>query len=221
MTGNLRIAPFLAFVALGLAVPAAATAAPRTFELHPTGTSRVMFESDAPIESIVGVTTATTGTLTVDLDKPASSASAEVKVDLRELKTGIDKRDADMRSSSFLDTDKHPHARFKLTRIEVKGDPRAAGGASAVAHGTLQLKGTTRTIKVPVKVGYRALDDKLKAVRINGDVLRVTGKFTVALAEYGIKVPSMLGAKLAETIEISVSLTGVASSSAARSKAAR
>lgn len=182
---------------------------PRTFAVNSTGGSRVTFESDAPVESIVGVTTSVSGSFTTDLDAPKKSR-ANVVVNLTTMKTGIDKRDAHMRSPDFLDTKKHPNATFDLTKIDIKGDPRASGGATALGTGTLTIKGTTKEIQVPVKVAFRALDDKLKKLGFKGDVLRVTGDFEIKLSDYGIKVPDMLGQKVSNTIKLTVALTAVA-----------
>lgn len=185
-------------------------AAPRTFAINSTGSSRVTFESDAPVENIVGVTTAVTGTLIIDLDTPQKAARAKVEVDLTKVKTGIDKRDAHMRSADFLNTKKYPNATFTLSRIKINGDPKARGGATAIGTGKFTLKGTTREISLPVKVMFRALDDKLRKLRFKGDLFRVTGRFEIKLSDYGIQVPAMLGQKVSNTVSIGVALTAVA-----------
>ena len=100
----LVVATLLAY----LAGPALAET--RSFLLDDKGSSRATFESDAPVENIVGITTSLSGTLTLDLAAPTKSAAANVVVDLRHVKTGIDKRDAHMRSKDFLDTAKFPTA---------------------------------------------------------------------------------------------------------------
>jgi polyisoprenoid-binding protein YceI len=205
---------FARFVVSSLLVAIAALwspawGSPMTFAINSTGGSRVTFESDAPVENIVGVTTSVSGSFTTDFDEPKKSR-ANVVVDLTTVKTGIDKRDAHMRSPDFLDTKKHPNATFNLTKIDIKGDPRANGGAKAVGTGSLTIKGVQREIQVPVKVAFRALDDQLKKLGFNGDVLRVTGDFDIQLSDYGIKVPGMLGQKVSNTIKLAVALTAVA-----------
>jgi polyisoprenoid-binding protein YceI len=193
-----------------IALAGVAHAGSRSYAVNSTGWSRVTFESNAPIEDIVGVTTAVSGTLAVDVTAPEKGGSADVTVDLTQLKTGVDKRDEHMRSADFLDTAKHPTATFQLTSVDIQGDPRAAGGAAATGHGKLTIKGVTRDVEVPVKVAFRPLDDKLKKLGYTGDVLRVTGKFTIQLSDYGIKVPAMLGQKVSNTVDITIALTGVA-----------
>src|SRR2546430_9043387 len=68
--------------------------------------SRATFKSDAPLETFVGNTAAegVDGTLSLDPARP-QAASGTVKVDMNLVKTGIDKRDADMRSKNYLDTE--------------------------------------------------------------------------------------------------------------------
>lgn len=208
-TRTQKFLPLIAATLLAfLAGPALAET--RGFALDDKGSSRATFESDAPVENIVGITTSLSGTLTIDLAAPAKSAAANVVVDLTHVKTGIDKRDAHMRSKDFLDTAKFPTAAFKLTSVEITGDPRAAGGATATGRGSLTIKGVSKDVTVPVKVGFRKLDDQLKKLGFTGDVLRVTGKFDIQLSDYGIKVPSMLGQKVSNTVTITVALTGVA-----------
>src|SRR2546428_13938392 len=91
---------------LVLAVAAAQAAADvMSFKLLPNY-SRATFKSDAPLETFVGNTAAegVNGTLSLDPAKP-QTATGSVKVDMNLVKTGIDKRDADMRSKNYLDTE--------------------------------------------------------------------------------------------------------------------
>src|SRR5438067_7956028 len=76
-----------------------------SFKLLPNY-SRATFKSDAPLETFVGNTAAEgiQGTLSVDPAKP-QDAKGTVRVDMSLVRTGIDKRDADMRGKTYLDTD--------------------------------------------------------------------------------------------------------------------
>src|SRR5881296_3974823 len=68
--------------------------------------SRATFKSDAPLETFVGNTAADgiAGSLTVDPERP-QTATGSIRVDMNLVRTSIDKRDADMRAKSFLDTE--------------------------------------------------------------------------------------------------------------------
>src|SRR5207237_8059471 len=97
-----------AAVLAGLAVPAAATTAAAdalSFKLLPRY-SYATFKSDAPLETVVGHTadTGLQGELTVDPARP-QEARGTVKVDMNTVRTGVDKRDADMRAKPYLETD--------------------------------------------------------------------------------------------------------------------
>src|SRR5258705_11248533 len=80
-----------------------------SFKLLPNY-SRATFKSDAPLETFVGNTAAegVDGTLTLDPAKP-QTATGSVKVDMNLVKTGIEKRDADMRSKNYLHTEGPPN----------------------------------------------------------------------------------------------------------------
>src|SRR6059058_329679 len=104
---------------LVLAVAAGQAAADvMSFKLLPNY-SRATFKSDAPLETFVGNTAAegVNGTLSLDPAKP-QTATGSVKVDMNLVRTGIDKRDADMRSKNYLDTEVEAN---RWVTFEVKG----------------------------------------------------------------------------------------------------
>ena len=101
-----RFVKAAALAALALAVGASTAVADAiSFKLLPRY-SYATFKSDAPLETVVGHTadTGLAGELTVDPVKP-QAARGTVKVDMNTVRTGIDKRDADMRGKPYLDTD--------------------------------------------------------------------------------------------------------------------
>ena len=100
MNRGLMTAGCVALLVVGGGV---AHAQPRTFNVNYT--SRATFKTDAPLETIVGTTGgqgAVTGNVTLDPARPQDAKGA-VRVDLNALKTGIDRRDAQMRSKDFFD----------------------------------------------------------------------------------------------------------------------
>jgi polyisoprenoid-binding protein YceI len=179
----------------------------KTFNLVPSGISRVTFESDAPIENIVGITSAVSGAIVIDLDSPTASPSARVSVALAKVRTGIAKRDEHMRSGDFLDTANHPTAVFELERVVLKGSLANRRGVKATLHGKFTLHGVSRDVAVAVVIGHRKATADMAKFGIKGDVLRIKGSFKIAMSDYGIKVPSKLGAKVSNTVKISLALT--------------
>jgi len=82
--------------------------------------SRATFKTDAPLETIVGNGTgpALAGTLALDPAKP-QDARGVVTVDMSKVKTGIDKRDADMLDKPYLDA--ASNEANKIITFEIKG----------------------------------------------------------------------------------------------------
>src|SRR5438552_7495519 len=76
-----------------------------SFKLLPNY-SRATFKSDAPLETFVGNTAAegVQGSLVADPTRP-QEAKGNVRVDMHTMKTGIEKRDNDMRGKTYLDTE--------------------------------------------------------------------------------------------------------------------
>jgi polyisoprenoid-binding protein YceI len=88
---------------------------------------------------------------TVDPDNPHLS-SLEVTIDAASLKTNNAQRDNDLRSSNFLEVDKHPTITFKSTRIEPGAQDRYT------MTGDLTIKGTTRPVTLQV-MRYGEIND--------------------------------------------------------------
>src|SRR2546422_1958010 len=105
--------------------------------------SRATFKSDALLETFVGNTAAegVAGTLTVDPARP-QGASGTVKVDMNLVRTGIDKRDADMRGKNFLDTevDANRWVTFEIKSVEIAGPLEPGKAIPAKVRGILTVK---------------------------------------------------------------------------------
>ena len=140
MTGHLVVG--LAGAALLSSVPAVAAAyAARDGSATFTHTVRFI-----PVRgSIAGVTAS------VDLD-PANLAATTgtVTVPVVNLKTGIGLRDTHAKGAEALNTAKFPNATFKLEKLT--GGKLVEGQTlSTTASGTLTVKGTSKSVSVPVK----------------------------------------------------------------------
>src|SRR5690348_12557331 len=109
-------------------------------------TSRATFRTEAPLETIVGTTGgdgAVTGNVMIDPAKP-QDAKGTIKVDLNAIKTGIDRRDAHMRSKDFLDSEANEANRFAVFEVkgaEVAGPLEAGKTTPAKVRGTLTIRG--------------------------------------------------------------------------------
>lgn len=72
-------------------------------------------------------------------------SSVEVRIDAASIDTGVEQRDAHLRSPDFLDAENHPYLTFCSTRIE-------AWGNGYVIHGDLTIRGVTRRVALDARV---------------------------------------------------------------------
>lgn len=158
------------------------------------GTS-VVFESDAPLEKVVGRTSVATGT--IELPQSGQQGRAEVHVDLVSMTTGLSLRDKHMREN-HLHTEKFPEAVFTSTDFTLTATPSKGSKVLATVKGTLLLHGVTRDVSPEV---YVTLSDD--------NSLSVEARFTIALADYEIPRPEFLVMKLSEEQQIIVKLRAI------------
>jgi polyisoprenoid-binding protein YceI len=204
----------LTLVALALA-PTVAVAEVMTFKLLPNY-SRATFKSDAPLETFVGNTAAEgiQGSLTVDPLRP-QEAKGTVRVDMNMVRTGIDKRDADMRSKNFLDTEVEANrwVTFEIKNVEIAGPLVAGKEVPAKITGILTVKqkpvprvadGTVTWVKLtPEQV------DAQKRFGFGADNIKVRAKFTTTFADHGIPLPQIFIFKVNNDIQLETDLTFV------------
>ncbi len=148
----------------------------------------VEFLSKAPLHQFKGKSKVLHGL--IDLNKNL----VDFYVDLNTLKTGIAKRDSDMRNS-YLDTEDHPFAEFTgaLDAVEmlnpVPGKPK-----KVTATGTFSLHGVKR--KITVEGTLTATEDGLN--------LKAT--WPILLEDYNIERPGFLFYELADEQIISIDI---------------
>ncbi len=204
----------LTVAALALA-PAVALAEVMTFKLLPNY-SRATFKSDAPLETFVGNTAAEgiQGTLTVDPVRP-QDAKGSVRVDMTLVRTGVDKRDADMRSKNFLDTDVEANrwVTFEIKNVEISGPLVVGKDVPAKITGILTVKqkpvqrtadGTVTWIKLtPEQV------EGQKRFGFAADNVKVRAKFATTFADHSIPLPQIFIFKVNNDIQLETDLTFV------------
>lgn len=192
--------------------PAPAAAEVMTFKVLPN--SRATFKTTAILETVVGTTSGPgiSGTATGDPARP-QAATGTVKVDLTTVKTGIDKRDADMRSKTYLDTDNEAnrYAVFDLKGIEIGGILEPGKEMPAKLRGTLTIKERPIDVTADAQVTYiKLLPEQLESQRRFGftsDNIRVIAKFNTSFTNHGMKIPELMYLKLSNNIVIETDLT--------------
>ena len=207
------------FGSLGLAaialvvLPAVAAAQTISFKLLPRY-SYVTFKTDAPLETVVGHTAdnGLQAELSVDPAKP-QAAKGSVKVDMNVVRTGIEKRDADMRAKPYLETEVEANrwVTFDVKNVEIAGPLEPGKPMPAKVHGLLTVKqkgvervadGTVTYIKLsPEQV------EAQKRFGFTSDNIKVRTKLATTFTDHGMQIPQLLILKLSNDIAIETDLT--------------
>lgn len=199
-----------AAIAVLFSLAPSARAQTRQFIVRNDGGSRVQFVSDAPLETITGVTSGLSGEVSVD---PAnlSTVTGRVQASVATLRTGVDLRDEHLRGESWLDASHHPNATFEVTGVEGVTALRPNEAANGRVRGRFTIHGVTREITTTARVRLIPLTPELaRTPGINGDVLRIQATFTVRLTDYNVSVPLPVRLKVANDIQVTVDLRAVA-----------
>jgi len=200
-------------VALGVFAWGVADAQTRTFNVHYT--SRATFKTDAPLETIVGTTAgqgSVTGNVTLDPARP-QEAKGRVRVDLNALKTGIDRRDAHMRSKDFFDSEGNEANRwavFDVKGIEIASALEPGKSVPAKVRGTLTIRGKAVDTAADSTVYYLKLTpeqvESQKRYGLTAESVRVSAKFATAFTNHAMQVPQLLFLKVSNDIQLEADL---------------
>jgi polyisoprenoid-binding protein YceI len=214
--GGIRMRGHLIVAGLAiLALPMTAAAQAISFKLLPRY-SYATFKTDAPLETVVGHTSdaGLQGELTVDPAKP-QTASGGVRVDMNMVRTGIDKRDADMRAKPYLETEVEANrwVTFDIKGVEIAGALEPGKTMPAKIRGLLTVKqkpiervaeGTVTYVKLtPEQV------EAQKRFGFTSDNVKVRTKVGTLFTDHGMQIPQLLTFKLSNDIAIEADLTFV------------
>ena len=183
-------------IALAVALTAVATLPPAAVTYHfgvSTPRTNIAFESRAELETIIGSSNELEGT--AKLDEKAGEVTAELKVAVNSLKTGIDERDKHLRSDDWLDSDKFPNIEFKVTKSsKKKGEDNIY-----LVEGDFTMHGKTKSISTEVKV-KKISADVVKRTRMEpGEWVKFSTTFSVKLSDFGVTIPEHVGPKVDDT----------------------
>jgi polyisoprenoid-binding protein YceI len=186
-----------------------------SFKLLPNY-SRATFKSDAPLETFVGNTAAegVDGSLTLDPLKP-QTATGSVKVDMNLVKTGIEKRDADMRSKNYLDTEVAANrwVTFELKSVELDGPLEPGKTMPAKVKGILTVKQKPVERVADATVTWIKLTpeqvEAQKRFGFTADNIKVRAKFATTFTDHGLQIPQILFYKVSNDIQLETDLTFV------------
>ena len=114
-----------------------------------------------------------TGKINYD-DKDITKSSVEVTAKIESINTGVDRRDAHLRTADFFDVAKYPEMTFKSTRVERKRNNQY------VLHGDFTLRGISKPVSIPFTL-TGAIKDGQGNTRFG-----VAGQTTLNRRDFGI-----------------------------------
>ncbi|MBD3298811.1 MAG: hypothetical protein GF341_09170 [candidate division Zixibacteria bacterium] len=162
------------------------------FHVDTDAERRVVFVSDAPIESFDGITEKIDGYAVIPADRLAdvsdfSQTKFYLEVDLASLDTGIGLRNRDMRED-YLHTDEFPYAMYagSIDSVTSLNDSTFLSYTS----GDLTIHGVTKSHTTTDTVTAR-----------NGRY-HVASHFPVALPNHHIEIPQLMFLKINEVVEL-------------------
>jgi polyisoprenoid-binding protein YceI len=199
-----------------VAWPALAAAEPVPFKLH-ANYSRATFKTDAPLETVVGNTAAggISGTLTLDPARP-QAAQGSVRVDMSQVRTGIDKRDRDMLDPTYFNVAANENNKFvifEVKAVEIAGALEPGKEMPAKVRGVFTARGVPREIVADARVTYVKLTpeqvEQQKRFGFTADNVKVRAKFETTFTSHGMRVPQLLFLKVSNEIQVETDLTFV------------
>ncbi len=169
----------------------------------PKNVNNIIFQMDAPLESINGSGDKISGNVTFNPEKPELT-KGKIILESASLHVGNPLLKEHMHGKDWLEVDKYPTISFSLHKLhEIK---KEGINYSAQAHGKMNIRNVTLDMKIPVKITF--LKGMLvKRNRVEGDLLVIRSKFSVKRDDFNIQAGNNLE-KVANQIEISLNVAG-------------
>jgi polyisoprenoid-binding protein YceI len=197
MTQTKILRALFAPAALLLILALAATANAQTWKVDPDHSAGHFSIRHMMIAQVRGMFPGVTGTIDFDQDKPTAF---DITIDVNSIDTGVEARDAHLKSGDFFAAEIHPTMTFKSTRVF------PADNGFSVA-GILTIKGTSHEVQLNVT----GLDDP----RVDpwGNTRRgATALFSIDRRDYGVDWNAPLdggGFMVGNTVNIAVDLEAI------------
>ena len=131
----------------------------------------------------------------IDVEHPERSR-IEATINTASIRTHNEQRDNDLRSSTFLEADKHPTMTFKSTKIEPAGQDRYR------MTGDLTIKGVTKPETLDV-VKYGEFTDERMGHRIG-----YAAQGEINRKDFGMSFAAVLDGKFVVSNEIQINIEG-------------
>src|SRR2546426_9735741 len=181
-------------------------AAPQKFDFKdPKGVNNIVFQLDAPLESINGTANGMSGEVTFDPSDPSSS-NGKITLATATLHVGNPMQKEHLHGAMWMDVARYPEITFEVVKAE---NAKTSGNETAAdVAGKLTVKGITKTVTVPVRITY--LKDRLKDRIPNqqGGLLVLRAKFNIKRSDFNINARNGED-KVSDEIQLSLSLAGM------------
>lgn len=134
---------------------------------------------------------------------------------MNQVRTGIDKRDADMRTKPYLETEIEANrwVTFEIKSVEITGPLESGKTIPAKVKGILTVKQKPVERVADATVTYVKLTpEQVEGQRRFGftsDNLKIRAKFATTFTDHGMQVPQILFLKLSNDILLETDLTFV------------
>ncbi len=187
-------------VALVLVIAAPLAASADTWQIDPVHTTVGFTVRHMTISSVRGQFDKVAGAITANGADPAS-VSIEATIDTASIDTRSSDRDADLKSTNFLDVAKYPTMTFKSKKIE------AAGPGRWNVVGDLTLHGVTREVKLAVEGPADPIKDPWGNTRAGASVTT-----TISRKAFGLTWNKMIeagGAVVGDQVSVSIDVEAV------------
>ncbi|MFW9608578.1 MAG: YceI family protein, partial [Aquaspirillum sp.] len=138
----LSVRRLAAVLALSTVITAPAFAAPETYVIDNSHTFPRFSYSHFGYSTQVSRFNKTTGT--ISWDKAKKQGSVDITIDMKSVDTGFSVFDEHIQGEDFLDTARHPHAKFTSSKVVFEGDKPVA------IEGKLTIKGVTKPVTLKV-----------------------------------------------------------------------
>jgi len=171
---------------------------------------QVTFISDAPVERVVGASSAVVG-YAVLAENPGSADSpllaGAFRLPVASFETGIPLRNDHLRSARWMDAEAHPDVHFTLSAFQnaaiVKQDDEEGFTTwRGDLVGEMTIKGATRAVVIPARISLIDLGDN-RQVRGGGKKLALRCQYTVNLSDYGVATnEQIIGTRMSDEIQL-------------------
>jgi polyisoprenoid-binding protein YceI len=173
---------------IAFAPPARAETVHLTIDPKASKVTAAVAEPDRVRPPAVGKFDITSGEVSGDPANPAAAGSVNIVLDAKSYDSGNPFRDDAV--YNLLDAGAYPTITFQSTGLQNVSMDSSNAGSGTVA-GNLTIHGATKPVSVPVKAAFDGSGN-----------LTADGEVSFNYAEYGVKVPSLLGLKAGDEVKV-------------------